>query len=49
MEFLLHGQSEYSQVSKSFLDNGYAFKDMLGSLFNAKFDDGDEDDFDDER
>jgi magnesium chelatase subunit I len=49
MEFLLHGLSEYSQVSKSFLDNGYAFKDMLGSLFNAKFDDGDEDDFDDER
>ncbi|MGV3508094.1 MAG: sigma 54-interacting transcriptional regulator [Sphingobacteriaceae bacterium] len=48
MEFLLHGLAEYSQVSKSYLDNGYAFKDMLGSLFNARFDDDDEEDFDDE-
>ncbi|MBC7913032.1 MAG: sigma 54-interacting transcriptional regulator [Pyrinomonadaceae bacterium] len=46
MEFLLHGLAEFSQVSKSYLDNGYAFKDMLGSLFNASFDDEDEDDFD---
>lgn len=44
MEFLLHGLSEFSQVSKSYLDNGYAFKDMLGSLFNAKFDEEDDDD-----
>jgi magnesium chelatase subunit I len=43
MEFLLHGLAEYSQVSKSYLDNGYAFTDMLGSLFNASFED-DEDD-----
>ncbi|WP_256011259.1 sigma 54-interacting transcriptional regulator [Desertivirga xinjiangensis] len=47
MEFLLHGLSEYSQVSKSFLDNGYAFKDMLGSLFNATFED-DEEGYDDD-
>lgn len=48
MEFLLHGLSEFSQVSKSYLDNGYTFKDMLGSLFNARFDVGDEDeDFND--
>jgi len=47
MEFLLHGLSEFSQLSKSFLDNGYGFKDMLGSLFNATFDD-DEDTFDDD-
>lgn len=39
MEFLLHGLSEFSQISKNFLDNGYAFKDMFGSLFNAEFDD----------
>lgn len=49
MEFLLHGLSEYSQVSKSFLDNGYEFKDMLGSLFSAKFDEDEDEDFDDER
>ena len=43
MEFLLHGLSEFSQVSKSALDNGYAFKDMLGSLFNTGFEDEDDD------
>jgi magnesium chelatase subunit I len=48
MEFLLHGLSEFSQVSKSYLDNGYTFKDMLGSLFNARFDDEDDEDFDDQ-
>ncbi|MBC8053354.1 MAG: sigma 54-interacting transcriptional regulator [Sphingobacteriaceae bacterium] len=47
MEFLLHGLSEFSQVSKSYLDNGYAFKDMLGSLFNASFDEDEDEDFDD--
>jgi len=49
MEFLLHGLSEFSQISKSFLDNGFEFKDMLGSLFNATFDDDDSEDYDDER
>ncbi len=39
MEFLLHGLAEFSQVSKSYLDNGYTFKDMFGSLFNAEFED----------
>ncbi|WP_407428541.1 sigma 54-interacting transcriptional regulator [Arcticibacter sp.] len=43
MEFLLHGLSEFSQVSKSTLDNGYTFKDMLGSLFNNEFDDEEDD------
>ncbi|NEU08715.1 magnesium chelatase [Flavihumibacter sp. R14] len=42
MEFLLHGLAEYSQVSKSFLDNGFAFTDMFNSLFSAEF--GNEDD-----
>lgn len=44
MEFLLHGLSESSQISKSHLDNGYGFKDMFDSLFNARFDHDEEDD-----
>src|SRR5690606_32374302 len=44
MEFLLHGLSETSQISKSHLDNGYGFKDMFDSLFNARFENDDEDD-----
>jgi magnesium chelatase subunit I len=43
MEFLLHGLAEYSQVSKSFLDNGFAFTDMFNSLFSAEFGNEDED------
>ena len=42
MEFLLHGLSEFSQLSKSFLDNGFAFTDMFNSLFSTEF--GKEDD-----
>ena len=50
MEFLLHGLSEFSQISKSFLDNGFTFKDMFGSLFSSPFDEEDEeDDFNDDR
>ncbi|MXV17607.1 sigma 54-interacting transcriptional regulator [Hufsiella ginkgonis] len=45
MEFLLHGLAEFSQLSKSYLDNGFAFKDMFNSLFNAEFDE--DDDYDD--
>ena len=44
MEFLLHGLAEFSQVSKSYLDNGFAFKDMFNSLFNAEFNEEDDDD-----
>ena len=43
MEFLLHGLAEFSQVSKSFLDNGFAFADMFNSLFSAEFGKEDED------
>ena len=43
MEFLLHGLAEFSQVSKSYLDNGFAFKDMFNSLFNAEFNEEDDD------
>lgn len=44
MEFLLHGLAEFSQLSKSYLDNGYSFKDMFDSLFNAEFDDEENED-----
>ena len=45
MEFVLHGLAEYSQLSKNFLNGGFGFSDMFGSLFNAEFDQEDEDDF----
>ena len=48
MEFLLHGLAEFSQVSKSFLDNGFTFSDMFNSLFSTEFG-NDEDDYNDEK
>ncbi len=42
MEFLLHGLAEFSQVSKTYLENGYEFKDMFNSLFSSQFDDEDD-------
>ncbi|HEY8930414.1 MAG TPA: sigma 54-interacting transcriptional regulator [Mucilaginibacter sp.] len=48
MEFVLHGLSEFSQLSKGFLDNGFAFSDMFNSLFNLQPDD-DDIDLDDDR
>jgi magnesium chelatase subunit I len=33
MEFILHGLSEYSQLSKLRLERGFQFKDMLSSMF----------------
>lgn len=48
MEFVLHGLAEFSQLSKGFLDNGFAFSDMFNSLFNLEPDDDDLD-LDDER
>jgi len=33
MEFILHGLSEYSQLSKLRLETGFQFKDMLSSMF----------------
>ncbi|MFI5158991.1 MAG: sigma 54-interacting transcriptional regulator [Sphingobacteriales bacterium] len=41
MEFVLHGLAEFSQLSKGFLDNGFAFSDMFNSLFNLEPDDDD--------
>ena len=34
MEFVLHGLSEYSKLSKSALDTGTRFKDLLSSMFS---------------
>lgn len=42
MEFLLHGLAEFSQLGKGLLDNGFVFKDMFNSLFNAEFDEDDD-------
>ncbi|WP_276359108.1 sigma 54-interacting transcriptional regulator [Daejeonella sp. H1SJ63] len=47
MEFLLHGLAEFSLISKSFLDNGFSFADMFNSLFNAEFEDDEDEDYDD--
>ena len=49
MEFILHGLSEFSQLNKGFLDNGFAFSDMFDSLFNLQPDDDDELDLNDDR
>jgi len=43
MEFVLHGLAEFSLISKGFLETGFEFKDMFGSLFNSGFDDEEED------
>lgn len=49
MEFVLHGLAEFSQLSKGFLDNGFAFSDMFNSLFNLQPDDDDDLDINDDR
>jgi magnesium chelatase subunit I len=33
MEFVLHGLSEYSMLSKHYIESGLKFKDMLASMF----------------
>lgn len=45
MEFALHGLAEYSKLSKSALDTGTRFKDLLSSMFTMPdMDDIDEED-----
>ncbi|NVK34743.1 MAG: magnesium chelatase, partial [Rhodobacteraceae bacterium] len=45
MEFVLHGLAEYSKLSKSALDTGTRFKDLLSSMFSMPdFDFEDDDD-----
>ncbi|POY35664.1 magnesium chelatase [Solitalea longa] len=43
MELVLHALSEYSLLSKHYLTNGFEFKDMFSSLFNASIDDEEDD------
>jgi len=37
MEFVLHGLAEFSQLSKNYINGGFGFSDMFGSLFNGGF------------
>ncbi len=46
MEFILHGLSEYSMLSKFRLENGLQFKDMLSSMFSISSKEEDDDDLD---
>jgi len=48
MEFVLHGLSEHSLLSKQQIEFGLKFKDMLSSMFTMDNDDNEYDDFDDE-
>lgn len=44
MEFLLHGLSEFSLISKKGLESGgYSFGDILGSMLNINFSDTEDD------
>ena len=36
MEFVLHGLSEYSQISKKKIETAVKFSDLVGSIFNMK-------------
>ena len=49
MEFVLHGLSSYSLISKKILETAVEFKDLMGSMLNiqasGEFDDLDEEDF----
>jgi magnesium chelatase subunit I len=48
MEFLLHGLSEFSLISKKGVDaGGYNFADILGSMMNMNLSAGDEDEEED--
>ncbi|MFK7899262.1 MAG: sigma 54-interacting transcriptional regulator [Cyclobacteriaceae bacterium] len=42
MEFALHGLAEFSQISKQAIDSGSKFKDLVGSMFNMDFEQGEE-------
>jgi len=47
MEFVLHGLSSYSLISKKLVERGIEFKDLMGSMLNIQtsaFDDEDEED-----
>ncbi|MGI8893748.1 MAG: sigma 54-interacting transcriptional regulator [Bacteroidia bacterium] len=44
MEFVLHGLSEFSQLSKHRLETGLQFKDLVGSMFNFTADESEDED-----
>jgi magnesium chelatase subunit I len=39
MEFVLHGLSAYSLISKKTIDDVVVFKDLMGSMMNFNVDD----------
>jgi magnesium chelatase subunit I len=49
MEFVLHGLSSYSLISKKIMETSVEFKDLMGSMLNIQssslYDDQDEEDF----
>jgi magnesium chelatase subunit I len=48
MEFVLHGLSSFSMISKKILETSVEFKDLMGSMLNIQsggFDDEEEEDF----
>jgi magnesium chelatase subunit I len=45
MELALHGLAEYSMLSKSVIESGLSFKDLLSSMFSMPDIDHDEDDY----
>jgi magnesium chelatase subunit I len=49
MEFVLHGLSSYSLISKKIVENSIEFKDLMGSMLNIQtgsFDDDEDDEYD---
>ncbi len=48
MEFVLHGLSAYSLISKKHIDGKVQFKDLIGSMMNLGPLQGEEDEFDEE-
>jgi magnesium chelatase subunit I len=41
MEFILHGLSEYSLISKKSIQSGVQFSDMISGMMNLDFEDDD--------
>jgi magnesium chelatase subunit I len=44
MEFVLHGLSAYSVISKKVVEGKIEFSDLMGSIINLKANRGEEDD-----
>jgi magnesium chelatase subunit I len=49
MEFVLHGLSSFSMISKKIMETSVEFKDLMGSMLNIQssslYDEADEEDF----